>query len=142
MQEIVKDSQNRFDYWIMEKWNVLPTDPRFLALTEEQKDWLWENFLLSNPEVKRKIDNRFHDPDFDRAWEELGGKEVEETETYEEAAESRNSEEEDEYGDLELAYKGFLAERKDMAVPDKFSQVMEQLGTSESKETDWEEVDD
>jgi hypothetical protein len=75
----------RFQWWIQTKWQVLPTDPRFMDLTTEQMDLMYEHFLIdSKPtiglptktyhdpdyakEENIQHDEKYHDPDFDDAW--------------------------------------------------------------------------
>jgi len=57
-------------WWIQKKWNVLPTDPRFLELTEEQMDLLQRHYLKDHPEL---VVERYEDPDYAAA--ELEGEE-------------------------------------------------------------------
>jgi len=80
MTEIAKSDQARFEWWIQTKWQVLPTDPRYLDLTEEQKDLMFEHYKLDNTDtVTHKAGEvneegaviepeHFDDPDFDKEW--------------------------------------------------------------------------
>jgi hypothetical protein len=69
MKEIASNPSNRFDAWILKQWKVLPTNPDFLNLTEEQKEYLWEDYLLDNPEIARKIENS-KDEEFNKEWDD------------------------------------------------------------------------
>lgn len=143
MKEIVKEAQNRFDWWILKTWNVLPTDERYINLTEEQKEFLWENFLLDHPEIQKKLENRFYDPDFDKEWEKLGNGDEEE-----EKAETSDDfdEAEDDYSELEAVYSDFLASREDLSIPDKLAELRAKqnapIDMSNVSDDEWEEVDD
>lgn len=68
MSEIAQTPQAKFEYWIQEKWNVLPTDPRYRDLTEEQLELLYEHYLRSLPPEEKdepdKEDGKFRDPDY------------------------------------------------------------------------------
>jgi len=60
--------------WLINKYNVLPTDERYLNLTVEQRALLWESFLLSNPQIQKAIDreqNKIHDEEFEKEWQQL-----------------------------------------------------------------------
>lgn len=66
----------------MDKWKVLPTESRFQDLTEEQLDYLYENWLRLNPpkqkpraaaedpdyEAEEGARENYSDPDFDEYW--------------------------------------------------------------------------
>lgn len=61
----------------MEKWEVLPTDPRYMDLTEEQMDLLFYHYertlpgkwkTNNNPEVDEEGPEYYFDPDFDAEW--------------------------------------------------------------------------
>lgn len=100
MKKIAQEDKARFEWWIQTKFSVLPTDPRFLDLTEEQLELMHQHFLLDNP--SRQPDNKgrdseydnyeketptgepaeegrlpikdfesYSDPDFEKAWEEM-----------------------------------------------------------------------
>src|SRR5690606_9486110 len=99
--------ENRFDWWIMKNFNVLPTDERFLNLTAEQREFIWEQYLIDNPDLDKKI--KQYDPDFEKEWEELG--EVEDVKT-------DNSSPDDMELDIEKTMEEFLQERPDMALPE------------------------
>lgn len=71
IKDIVKDPDIMFDLWIMRTWNVLPTDERFQNLTREHKMLLWEDYLLQNPQIAKKIEDS--DPEFEKEWESLEG---------------------------------------------------------------------
>jgi hypothetical protein len=86
IQEIAKTNQARFEWWVQKTFNVLPTDDRFLNLTEEQMDLIYEHFKLDHPELDKQQDEKardseydneqdsipaqehFEDPEFDKAW--------------------------------------------------------------------------
>lgn len=77
----------RFQWWIQTNFKVLPTDPRFMDLTDEQVELMFQHFLIDNPTVKKKVENedgtyaepdRYYDPDFDDAWNDTDEEEVEE----------------------------------------------------------------
>lgn len=144
METIATEAQNRFDYWIMNKWNVLPTDQRYLDLTEEQKDFLWENFLIDNPEVKKRIANRFYDPEFDAEWDKLVAEEEANVDTTKDSEpEFDSSDDLNGYSDLESVYKDFLDTRKDLSMPNGLDRVLKQIPKDNvEKDGDWEEVDD
>lgn len=80
MSEIAKSSTARFDWWVQTKFGVLPTDSRFLDLTEEQKDLMYEHFIIDNPTTKEQPDNSQDRDDYEEAlndadkeaWEEHG----------------------------------------------------------------------
>jgi hypothetical protein len=61
----------------MEKWGVLPTDPRYTDLTEEQMDLLYYHYERTIPGKWKTNDNAgvdeegpeyYFDPDFDSEW--------------------------------------------------------------------------
>lgn len=88
LQEIAKTNQARFEWWVQKTFSVLPTDDKFLNLTEEQMDLMYEHFKLDHPELQKQEDNKardsdydneqdgipaqehFEDPEFDKAWSE------------------------------------------------------------------------
>lgn len=37
----------------------------------EQRELLWEDFLLDHPEIAEKVKNKVYDEDFDEEWEAL-----------------------------------------------------------------------
>lgn len=47
-------------------YNLPPTDPRFLELTDEQIDLEWEHYLLDHPEIL--ANEHYTDPEYDE-WE-------------------------------------------------------------------------
>lgn len=56
----------------MKTWKVLPTDPRYQELTAEQRELLWEDFLLDHPDIAKEVENKVvYDDEFDQLWEEL-----------------------------------------------------------------------
>jgi hypothetical protein len=60
---------------------VLPSDPRFLDLTEEQLDLMYEHFLIDADNLLKKKPptsedrdvetEHYYDPDFDEAWNDV-----------------------------------------------------------------------
>lgn len=63
----------------MKEFKVLPTDNKFLDLTEEQLDLMYCHWLLDNKPIKTGIQDQdyqaeedknesYHDPDFDEEW--------------------------------------------------------------------------
>ena len=63
LKEIAKSSLARFEWWIQTKFTVLATDDRFLNLTDEQKDLMYEHYLIDNP--AKESDTK--DEDYDNA---------------------------------------------------------------------------
>lgn len=55
----------------MKTFRVLPTDSRYQDLTKEQRELLWEDFLLDHPEIAEKVENKIYDDGFDAEWEAL-----------------------------------------------------------------------
>jgi hypothetical protein len=58
-------------WWVQKTFQVLPTDERFKALTQEQLDILWEQYLLDHPDIEKKTEEVFHDPDYETAEADL-----------------------------------------------------------------------
>ena len=65
---------------------MLPTESRFLDLTEEQLELMYQHYLIDNPPKAEKTNSAhdpeyeeppeaFYDPDFDEEWEKLGKEE-------------------------------------------------------------------
>lgn len=81
LEKLAETQKAKFDFWIMEKWSVLPTDHRFLELTEEQKGLLYVQYLKSieppPKEVKSAHDDDYEepesyvDPEFDALWDSM-----------------------------------------------------------------------
>jgi len=69
MREIARLPQARFDWWIQKTFNVLPTDSRFLDLTSEQKELIYEHLLIDNPDLAKNSES-YYDPEFEDLWEE------------------------------------------------------------------------
>ncbi len=65
LKQIAETTQAKFEYWIQDKWNVLPTDPRYRELTEEQLDLLFIHYQRLNPPPEEKEDNKARDEDYD-----------------------------------------------------------------------------
>lgn len=70
IQEIAQTPEARFDWYIQKEFKVLPTDPRFTDLTEEQKSLIFEHIKLDNPE-KFKPDNKIRDAEYDEVAEDV-----------------------------------------------------------------------
>lgn len=137
MKEIARESDNRFDWWIMKQFQVLPTDERFINLTEEQKELIWQHYLLDNPEIAKKVSQ--FDPEFEEEWNSLGKDE-----------ETSKPEETYEDIDIEQSMEEFLKERPEMSLPENYiEQKLKERGINLEKPKDnkptteeWEEVDD
>lgn len=54
----------------MKEFKVLPTDPRFRDLTEEQIDWLFYDHLLDHPDQMRLYQNSLNKEFMDK-WEQV-----------------------------------------------------------------------
>lgn len=67
IKKIADNPEIKFDLWLMKRFNVLPTDERFLNLTYEQRELLWEDYLNDHPEIRKRIEN--YDPEFEKVWE-------------------------------------------------------------------------
>jgi hypothetical protein len=135
MREIVREPSNRFDWWIMKTFNVLPTDERYLSLTSEQKDFIWENFLVDHPEDEKKIKNKMFDPDFDEEWEALG----KEKSDGDDSDVMDDIDDDDDFSDIQTNYAKFLKSRPDLELEVE-TQKKEAPTPSDKKTEDWEEV--
>jgi len=140
IKAIASDSENRFDWWIQKTFEVLPTDPRYYDLTTEQRELLWEHYLIDNPEVAKKLKDTFYDPEFDEIWDAMA-------EEAQEGAEGSSgtpldiSDPED-VDVIESVYREFTA--GDDELPD-YKQVLKARGIVVDNENideieDWEEV--
>lgn len=94
---------------------------------------LWEDFLLDNPDVQKEIekrDERFHDPEFDEAFEELD-------------EDDRGLEDDDdEFSEAVGNFEEFLKDNKDLDMPDKLSERFEDGSLRKMENNDdWEEVE-
>jgi len=144
MREIASNSDNRFDYWIMKEWKVLPTDPRFTDLTFEQREYLWENYLIDNPEIEKKMRDRFDDPEFDKQWDSLG---ITSQEASEEVLETKEgNDEQEEENEIEANYKVFVNDDSELQMPD-YRAILKAKGIVLDNENldskiEWEEDDD
>ncbi len=143
IKAIASDSENRFDWWIQKTFSVLPTDQRFLDLTSEQRELLWENFLLDNPEIAKKLKDRFHDPEFDEIWEAMSEESQEGAEDPE--SDSLDISDPEDLEELEDTYKEFTAGDSD-ELPD-YREILRLRGIVIDNENidnvnDWEEVED
>lgn len=135
LKELAKLPESRFEAWIWKTWNVLPTDERYLNLTEEQRKILWEDFLLDHPEISKEINKqKTYDPDFDKEWEKLMAE-----------AESDAIDDFDddfsEFKDVEEAFQSFV-EQHDLHTEsdEKLKQRLENRKLYNSEE-EWEEVE-
>lgn len=134
IKEIAKLPESRFETWIWKTWNVLPTDDRYLTLTEEQRMLLYEDFLLDHPEVAKEIEKqKTYDPDFDQEWEKL----MAETESDE-----INDFDDDfyEFKDVEETFKNFVKEHNLQTASDQKIQIKNRK-LYESDNEEWEEVE-
>lgn len=88
MKKLAETPRAKFEFWIQEKWEVLPTDPRFIDLTEEQLELLFAHYQRLNaptnttaardedyPDGQTDDPNlnkqKYIDPDFDEEWEKM-----------------------------------------------------------------------
>jgi hypothetical protein len=150
IKEIAKNPDVRLDAWILKKWNVLPSNPDFQNLTEEQRKWLWEDYLLDNPELAKKLRHN-EDDEFDKEWDEMEMKEGEPEESPEDSDESGYSEYES-VGDKFNRFvndNGMEVERSQEAQA-ILTQLKQRDNNDEDdmsigsnlNDDDWEEVDD
>jgi len=121
----------------MKEWRVLPTSPEFQNLTADQKEFLWENFLLDNPEISKRLANRFVDEDFDKEFEKAEKVAVEAQNTFE------GKTDQDEIEAIEESYSRFTEQDGDL--PD-YREILKAKGIVLDNEQledvdDWEEVD-
>ena len=63
IKELAETPLAKFEYWIQDKFNVLPTDPRFTDLTEEQLDLLYAHRQRENAPDRNPA---YTDSDYDR----------------------------------------------------------------------------
>lgn len=133
--EIAKEPEIRFDLWIMKTWKVLPTDPRYLDLTEEQRELLWEDFLIDHPEIREEINKRgkVYDDDFDELWESL--------DKLENTSEGDWEVIEDTDVDVDAVSDNFKAFIEEKNLDIQYDPSVERLLKS-SPADEWEEVDD
>lgn len=122
----------------MKTWKVLPTNPDFQNLTEEQKTWLWEDYLLDNPEVAKKIAEQ-QDEDFNKEWDKLDEGVEETTPEVEEEFEevTNNFEEYVKSNNLEVEYS-----EATQALLSKIKEKDDQNPTPNPLDDDWEEIED
>lgn len=59
--------KDTLEFWFRRKYNLPPTDPRFLDMTQEEllSEWYAHHFT-ENPNSEE-----FEDPDFDEEWEQF-----------------------------------------------------------------------
>lgn len=116
---------------------MLPTSPDFLNLTEEQREYLWDNFLLDNPKIEQQLKNRFDDPDFDEEWNAM------------EVGSESDEENEDDFDDVEQSVGAYFEESEALDMPSvyerlkakgiKIPQSGETPVVTSDKIEDWEE---
>lgn len=70
-KEIAKLRETRLKWWVQDRFRVLPTDERFKALTEEQMFLMWENYLVDNPDIEKKMTEVYQDPEYATAEKHL-----------------------------------------------------------------------
>ncbi len=146
IRQITQNPENRFDWWILKEWKLLPTSPDFLNLTEEQREYLWDNFLIDNPKIEQQLKNRIEDDEFDDEWNamEVG------TESDEE---SENKFAQEDYSDIEKSVGAYLYGNDALEMPSVYERLKakginitqaEEAPVIKSEEiADWEEeVDD
>jgi hypothetical protein len=89
IQELANTPRAKFEFWVQEKWNVLPTDQRFIDLTEEQLALLFAQYQRVSAPAPNNTSARdgdypdgasddpnvntqkYVDPDFEKEWENL-----------------------------------------------------------------------
>ena len=135
MKEIAQNPENRFDTWILKTWRVLPTNPDFINLTEEQREWLWQDYLLDNPEIAKKIAEA-NDTEFQEEWDKMD-KENPDEEFREES-----------YGiDIAEKFNEFVKEteiddiQRSPAAQAILDKMKEKQSEAINNNPDWEEVD-
>lgn len=78
-KEIAKDPDVRFNLWICKQFKVLPTSPDFQNLTFEMREVLWEDYLLDNPKLARKVEMNntvMRDDEFDEIWDDKNTEDI------------------------------------------------------------------
>lgn len=130
MREIAKEPQNRFDYWIMKTFTVLPTDERFINLTAEQKELLWENYLIENPEIEKQLNRKIYDPDFEKEWEALDDENGKDTDM--------EDSDDDDFASAEENFAKYVEGNSNL----KLKGLDDKLKRLTSNANEWEEVDD
>lgn len=136
MKEIAQHPENRFDTWILKTWRVLPTNPDFINLTEEQREWLWQDYLLDHPEIAKKIAEA-NDTEFQEEWDKMD-KENPDSESFKE-----------ENYDIDLAdkFNKFVKETKmdEIQRSPQAQAILDKMNDKKSEvvinPSDWEEVD-
>lgn len=136
MKEIAQHPENRFDTWIMKTWKILPTNPDFINLTEEQREWLWQDYLLDNPEIAKKIDQS-NDTEFEEEWNSMDKDNPESTES------------DDKGYDIDLSdeFNKFVKDTnmEDIERSPESLAILEKINKSQDSAllnpSDWEEVD-
>jgi hypothetical protein len=102
MKAIAETNQARFEWWVQTEFKVLPTDPKYQALTQMQLDLMYEHYLLDNPPVEEETKpandptykedepEQYDDPDFKHVWDNMDddkavhGEEVKKKDEFEE----------------------------------------------------------
>jgi hypothetical protein len=70
IKELAETPQAKFEWWVQDKFNVLPTDPRFLDLTEEQLDLMYAHRMR---ELAPTRNPAYTDSDYDKEEAEAEG---------------------------------------------------------------------
>lgn len=109
----------------MKTWKVLPTDPRFQDLTEEQRALLYEDYVLSHPELFEAAEKKVYDEDFEEHWESLDKLESS-TDDWEEVTE-----------DVDTISSNF-----DQFIKEKNLEIDYRPEVKRLVNSDWEEVED
>lgn len=108
----------------MKEWKVLPTDPRFLELTQEQKEFLWDNFLIDHPEIEKKLNSRQEDEEFDKEWETLDDTSQEAQGHSQDVLGADEGKPSGDGLEPEIeAYQRFLEKRTDLELPDVYERL-------------------
>lgn len=93
IKDIAFSEESRFLWGIQKYFRVLPTDPRFLSLTTEQLDLMYENMLIDQgrydkngnlktdkkpidkdfdePSASKQGTTEYFDPEFEELWNEV-----------------------------------------------------------------------
>lgn len=137
MKELAKSNLARFDWWIQTKFNVLPTDERFINLTDEQKELLLEHYLIDNPD--KASNGAASDSEYDNELDknEREAKEEYDKEKYADTLPLPDEGETESFADPEFDAE-WDKEDVDEDEPEDSSQVFEE-GEQSSKEDDSED---
>lgn len=135
IKKIAQLPEIQFDSWIWRTWRVLPTDDRYLNLTKEQRELLWEDFLLNNPKIAEEIEKeKDYDPEFEQEWKKL----MEESES-----EDIQDTDDDfsEFKDVEKAFEDFVNRHNLHTKSDKKLKHSAKNRKPYADEAEWEEVE-